>query len=208
MKQFDNIFHDNLKDLNEIPSSVNFREDQIFNKINTQINKRHSWYRHIPVAVLLFLVLLLGGVNWHLNEGRKQMVSTIKERDKQLQEANKGYQKMEQELLASQQASEQGTLHDIEQTTTGETTANIRYVPVKAMAPIIVKYEVKTEIHPIIDKRVPVYITMEQTNEKKIGIQNDPDLPVYYESENLALKTTPKRDKKSISQKFNQFINN
>ncbi|MCL3782303.1 hypothetical protein EMN47_18110 [Prolixibacteraceae bacterium JC049] len=182
MKQhIDDIFKQQLNDLEEFPKGIAFNKEQNWKQIDNQINSSSSSFSNlIKVAAVVAIVLLLGW-GWQLKQHNAALNAQVIQLNQQLVIQSEKQNQMEKELA-------QLPL----QTTPEKTRIQIRYKTIKAMPRIIVKHELNVNVQPFVAYRIPVELEKIDDRSNQF-IKNMPEVPTYYESEQLASTESPKR---------------
>jgi cell division protein FtsB len=182
MKQnIDNIFKQQLNDLEELPKGIAFNKEQNWKQIDNQINGSSSSFSNlIKVAAVVAIVLLLGW-GWQLKQHNAALNAQVIQLNQQLVIQAEKQNQMEKELAQLPQ-----------QTTSEKTKIQIRYKTIKAMPRIIVKHELNVNVQPFVAYRIPVELEKIDDRSNQF-IKNMPEVPTYYESEQLASTESPKR---------------
>lgn len=182
MKQnIDNIFKQQLNDLEQLPKNISFDKEKNWKQIENQIDAPSSLFSNLlKVAAVVAIVLLLGR-SWQLKQQNSELNSQVVKLNKQLIIQTEKQSRIEKKLAQIPQ-----------QTPIQNTKILIRYKTIKTMPRIIVKHELNVNVQPFVAYRIPVEIEKIDDRSNQF-IKNMPDVPTYYESEQLASVEPPER---------------
>lgn len=182
MKQnIDNIFKQQFNDLEQLPKNISFDKEKNWKQIENQIDAPSSLFSNLlKVAAVVAIVLLLGR-SWQLKQQNSELNSQVVKLNKQLIIQTEKQSRTEKELAQI-----------LQQRPAQNTKILIRYKTIKTMPRIIVKHEFPINVQPFIAYRIPIELEKNENRSNQF-IKNMPDVPVFYESEQLASIESPKR---------------
>jgi len=194
----DDIFTKNLKNQTKTPENIRFRKDRIYRCIETKINERSNSKWQFAVAILI-LTLFSSGY-WHYEQGkmiRYQCNELNRQQNLIVSITNDSEKEIASKNILADSLKMMRDQFNIE-------TKIVRLAPLPTIIinqPIIFKNIIKTDL--IIPK-----ITQKIKPKKQEIKLPELDLPVVYESENLANNTMETAGSSSFSKKINKLFNN
>ena len=195
----DDIFTKNLKNQTKTPENIRFRKDRIYRCIETKINERSNSKWQFAVAILI-LTLFSSGY-WHYEQGkmiRYQCNELNRQQNLIVSITNDSKKEIASKKILADSLKMMRDQFNIE-------TKIVRLAPLPTIIvnqPIVFKNTKESE-HITIR-----YITQYKTLKKEEIKLPELDLPVVYESENLANNTMETAGSSSFSKKINKLFNN
>nr|WP_321452297.1 hypothetical protein [uncultured Carboxylicivirga sp.] len=189
-KSLDNIFKEQLGNDSEQLESIQFNEERVWNNVQKQVKRPVISYRWVAAMAI---ILLLSGY-FHLQQ--RQIIRN--------QQGLIENQSRDIVLLNERQSN---LLANIDTTKEVVEKKTLVYQKIESAPAIMPSYQVKVvSMMPVyVDKPVYEETLMAEKEESNIEQLN---LPVYYESDELASASQPQVRKKSLTGKITKMLNN
>ncbi len=195
----DEVFQKNLKEQKQLPDHIQFRKDRIYRSLETKVNERSNGKWHLAVAILI-LTLFSSGY-WHYEQ--QEMIRY------QSNELNR-----QENLIVSitheseQQIASKNILADSLKTMRNQMKNEIKMVRLEPLPKIIINQPIVFKSSVESEHITIRYITQYKTQKKQETELPELNLPVVYESDNLANNTIETAEIKSLSKKISELFKN
>lgn len=195
----DDVFRKNLKGQKQLPDHIQFRKDRIYRFLETKINEKSNRKWQMAVAILILTIFSSG--YWHYEQ--QEMIRY------QSNELNR-----KQNMIVSitheseQQMASNKILADSLKTVRNQINNESEIVRLAAMPTIIINQPIIFKDQSKTDLIIPKQITQNKIPKKQEIKLPELDLPVVYESENLANMTMETDDSSSLSKKISKLLKN
>jgi hypothetical protein len=195
----DEIFRKHLKGQRNTPDNIIFLKDRIYRSLETKVNERSNGKWHMAVAILILTIFSSG--YWHYEQ--QEMIRY------QSNELNR-----QQNLIVSitneseQQIASKNILADSLKTMRNQLNNETKIVRLAAMPTIIINQPIIFRDKSKTDLIIPKQITQNKIPKKQEIKLPELNLPVVYESENLANNTMETAGSSSLSKKISKLFNN
>jgi len=195
----DEIFRKHLKGQTKTPRNIIFRKDRIYRNLEPKVNERSNGKWHMAVAILILTISSSG--YWHYEQ--QEMIRY------QSNELNR-----QQNLIVSitneseQQIASKNILADSLKTMRNQLNNETKVVRLAAIPTIIINQPIIFSGNTKTDLIIPKQITQNKIQKKQEIKLPDLNLPVVYESENLANNTMETAGSLSLSKKISKLFNN
>ncbi len=195
----DEMFRKHLKGQTKTPTNVIFRKDSIYRSLETKVDERSNGKWYMAVAILILTIFTSG--YWHYEQ--QEMIRY------QRNELNR-----QQNLIVSikneseQQTASKNILADSLKSMRDQLNNETKIVRMATMPTIIINQPIIFRDKSKTDLIIPKQITQNKTPKKQEIKLPELDLPIVYESENLANNTMEIADSSSLSKKISKLFNN
>nr|WP_319397960.1 hypothetical protein [uncultured Carboxylicivirga sp.] len=189
-KSLDNIFKDQLGNDSEQLESIQFNEERVWNNVQKEVKRPSISYGWVAAMAI---VLLLSGY-FHLQQ-------------RQIIRNQQGLIVNQSRDIALLNEKQNNILANIDTTKQVVAKKTLVYQKIESAPAIMPSYKVKVvSMMPVyVDKPVYEETLMAEKEESNIEQLN---LPVYYESDELASASQPQVRKKSLTGKITKMLNN
>ena len=195
----DEIIRKHLKGQTNTPGNIIFRKDRIYQSLETKITERSNRKWHLAVAILILMISSSG--YWHY-EQQKMIRYQCNELDRQQNRIVSITNESEQQVASK------NILADSLEVMRKQINKEPKIVRLAAMPTIIINQPIIFRANTKTDIIIPEQITHYKTKKKQEIKFPELDLPVVYESENLANNTMETDDSSSLSKKISKLLKN
>jgi len=189
----DDIFKGHLKDQQELPDGIRFNRHKVQAQLNERLTHKGR-FRHIRAyAALLALIAFSACVHWYQQGVIERQMADLTNYEQELSrsEANS-------KLLASRETILLDSLSRASQSTNKTFKPEMQTLP--HLPAVVATHKIITLEQPILLVEVPVQLPNDDV-ESNPSVKPELNLPIYYESERLAVISNDASGRQSFREK-------
>lgn len=195
----DDVFRKNLKGQKQLPDHIQFRKDRIYNSLETKITERSNKRWQMLVAILILMISSSG--YWHYEQQK-----TIWDQSNELNRQQNRIVSITNE--SEQHIASKNVLADSLRIIRNQINNEPKIVRLTPLPKIIVNQQIVFKNTNETEHIIIRYITQYKTLKKEETKLPELNLPVVYESENLASTTMETTGSSKFSKKISKLFNN